>query len=139
MNSSPLVVRVSSTSTENSSDYLNKVDHQSPNSKQINISPLLPGNINSNIATQEIRAAVEENNNELVCAEPLDLSISSSKNKKSNNKNKSDQNPNSDVIMDYDPDNVIDITPIEYPSGQKYKNDGWVVPQRDFRKRRKAP
>ena len=70
-------VRVSSTSTENSSDYLSKVDHQSPNSKQINISPLLPSNRNSNIATQETVGAVEENNNELVCAEPLDLSISS--------------------------------------------------------------
>ena len=41
--------------------------------------------------------------------------------------------------MDYDPENVIDITPIEYPSGRKSKNDGWVVPQRDFRKRGRPP
>ena len=133
-------VRVSSTSTENSSDYLSKVDHQSPNSKQIDISPLLPSNRNSNITTQEIVGAVEENNNELVCAEPLDLSISSyNKNKKNNNKTKSEQNSNSDVTMDYDPENVIDITPIEYPSGRKSQNDGWVVPQRDFRKRGRPP
>ena len=132
-------VRVSSTSTENSSDYLSKVDHQSPNSKQINISPLLPGNRNSNSSAQEIDATVEENNNELICAEPLDLSISSNKNKKSNNKNTSDQSLNSNVTMEYDPENVIDITPIEYPSGRKYKNDGWVVPQRDFRKRGRPP
>ena len=133
-------VRVSSTSTENSSDYLSKVNHQSPNSKQINISPLLPNNRNSNIATQEIVGPVEENNNELVCAEPLDLSISSNnKNKKNNSKTKSEQSSNNDVVMDYDPENVIDITPIEYPSGRKPKNDGWVVPQRDFRKRGRPP
>ena len=133
-------VRVSSTSTENSSDYLSKVNHQSPNSKQINISPLLPSNKNSNIATQEIVGAVEINNNELVCAEPLDLSIfSNNKNKKNNSKTKSEKNSNNDVVMDYDPENVIDITPIEYPSGRKSKNDGWVVPQRDFRKRGMPP
>ena len=134
-------VRVSSTSTENSSDYLSQVDHQSPNSKQINISPLLPGNRNFNTATQEKDGTVEENNNELVSAEPLDLSMSSNnKNKKNNsNKTKSEQKSNGDVTMDYDPENVIDITPIEYPHGRKSKNDGWVVPQRDFRKRGRPP
>ena len=125
-------VRVSSTSTEKSV-YLGQrlIQGQSPRAKEVNISPLIScGVLNNNSGNG--RSTQEENNNEVNSSEPLDLSISSS-----NNKNRKTELSSSD--FDYDPENVINITPIEYPSGRKSKSDDWVVPERDFRKRGRPP
>ena len=132
-------VRVSSTSTENSSDYLSKVKHQSPNSKQINISPLLPSNSDTSVPSE----GVEENNNEIVCSEPLDLSLPSNKKKSKNDdtttKAQPEQKSNEVTTLVYDPEDVIDIRPIEYQSGRVNAGDDWVVPPRDFRKKGRPP
>ncbi len=82
--------------------------------------------------TNESYAIPEENNNELM--EPLDLSMPS--------KHKATQPeeiiPNG-LNQEVDPENVLDISPIEFPTGRKAKDDGWDLPVRDFRKRGRPP
>ena len=126
-------VRVSSTSTEKS-DYLGQklIQGQSPRSKEINISPLISGGILNNSTTTQ-NSTQEENNNDLISSEPLDLSISS------NNNNDKTLPDSTDNTTDYDPENVINITPIEYTSGLKSKNDGWVVPRKRLPEERTTP